>query len=480
MKIRKHLRAGERKSVARFRDHFSGARQMAGIAYRVASLFAPVAVLAVLGLSMAHSGHFHAHSPHFVMAATSVAPIVKQLNKQKEDLLNRQETMLNSAQEAKRKFTDAEDAEYNKHEADIKDLTASIDRHTAIAAERSKLGLPTSRPVIQGNKKNDGDLLGQVSPRILSAEYFNAFYKNFGHLGRIKNDLLFEGADTDEATGGVIAPVVYEGQVIPLAPINMALRQLATVTPTSNDIKIPVQTKKSVAAIKTQTTSGGTHSFAATNPTIKLVTLGADMNGNYVPASIESLQDIGYLQSFVQGDISRAVLESEEGVYSDVLLDPTDGAVPYIASSVTIAAPESFLDVVAAQPSVYDNGSSWLMSKRTGFAIQKAQIAANQFTPFWTVSEVRNADGTIGRQAYFHGYPVFYSTKMENVGSPASDVVVFGNFKDGFIIGDRYNSAVLVKVDDITSFKDGVINIFGYRRSGSLVRNQNALQQVAL
>jgi hypothetical protein len=60
------------------------------------------------------------------------------------------------------------------------------------------------------------------------------------------------------------------------------------------------------------------------------------MNGNYVPASLESLQDIGYLQDFVKSDISRAVLDREEDSFTVVLLDPTDGATPYTATAVPL------------------------------------------------------------------------------------------------------------------------------------------------
>ena len=393
---------------------------------------------------------------------------IEQLNKRKDELFARQEQILNSCEEAKRKPNEAEEAEFKNLSVEIADITTQVARRKEVENGRAALALPTSQPIIPGDPKNLAKASGR---RTLSPEYFEAFYKNFGKLGKISNDLLFEGADADSADGGVVAPIIFEGTVIPLAPINMALRDLATVTATSNDIKIPCQVTKSVAAVKQQTTSGGTHSFAATNPTIVLKTLSAAMIGNYIPASIESLQDIGYLQTFVQSDIARAVVEAEEGEYTDVLLDPTDGASVYSASSVTIAAPESFLDIVAAQPSTYDNGSSWLMAKRTAFALRKAQIEANQFTPFFTSQ---------GGRSYFHDYPVYYSSKMQDVGSPAADQVVFGNFKDGLIIGDRNNGAVLIKVDDITGFKDGVINVFGYRRSGALVRNQDALRQYSL
>ncbi len=392
---------------------------------------------------------------------------IEALNKRKDELMARQEVILNSATERKSKLTDAENEEFTKHEAEVKDITTNVARYEALAKGRADLKTPTTQPVVDASAK-----LNKIAgKRVLSAEYCDTFYKNFGKLSRVSADLLFEGADGDSSEGGVVAPVIYEGTVIPLAPQNMALRQLATVSPTSNDIKIPCQLTRSVAAVKDQTITGDTNSFSDTNPTVKLKTLSAKMMGNRVPASIESLADIGYLQAFMQSDISVAVLQAEEGEYTDVLLDPSDGATPYSATSVTIAEPESFLDVMAVQPSIYDNGSSWLMAKRTGFAIQKAQIEDNQFTPFWSVQN---------GQPYFHGAPVFYSSKMQDVGSPAADVVCYGNFKAGLIIGDRNQSSILIKVDDLTGFKDGVVFVYGYRRSGALVRNQDALRSVTL
>ena len=60
MKIKQHLRAGERKSIARFREHFGGPRLVTAVVYRALSLFAPVAVLAVLGFGAAHlAGNTH-------------------------------------------------------------------------------------------------------------------------------------------------------------------------------------------------------------------------------------------------------------------------------------------------------------------------------------------------------------------------------------------------------------------------------------
>lgn len=392
---------------------------------------------------------------------------IEQLNKRKDELQARQEAILNSATESKRALTAAENEEFGKHEAEVKDIVTNVARYQALSKDRSAARKATSTPIVGDSKDATAAMLAQLTgKKSLSPEYFEAFYKNAGKW-RILNDMNFEDqSGSDVATGGVIAPTIYEGQVVALAPQNLALRQLAFVTPTQNDIKIPRQVSRAVAAKKTQSTDNtsttGT-SFAATNPTIELITLGADMLGNYVPCSLEALQDIGYMQAFVQNDLSYAVLQAEEVAYTDVLLDNTDGAELFSGS---LSTPEDYLDMTV-QPDKYDANSSWLMPKRTSISLRKAQVASNQFNPFWTV---------VNGREYFHGYPVYHSTKLEGVGSPAADAVVFGDFKQGLIIGDRNNSAVLVKVDDITQFKAGIIQIFAYRRSQALVRDQKAVR----
>jgi HK97 family phage major capsid protein len=73
MKPRTHVRAGQRRSIARFTENFRGARWAAAISYRALSLILPVAVVALLGLAVldAHtSTHVAGHlgAPHFLFA----------------------------------------------------------------------------------------------------------------------------------------------------------------------------------------------------------------------------------------------------------------------------------------------------------------------------------------------------------------------------------------------------------------------------
>lgn len=55
--------------------------------------------------------------------------------------------------------------------------------------------------------------------------------------------------------------------------------------------------------------------------------------------------------------------------------------------------------------------------------------------------------------------------------------VIFGDFKRGYIIGDRGGSGINVKVLDQPLATQGLIQLLAYRRVDGRVRRSEALQQ---
>ena len=70
------------------------------------------------------------------------------------------------------------------------------------------------------------------------------------------------------------------------------------------------------------------------------------------------------------------------------------------------------------------------MLRSTGSAIRKAQKQANLFEPVWTRENGRN---------FLHGYPVAFSGYMPTIAA-GNTPVLFGDFKAGYVIGDRGGS----------------------------------------
>jgi HK97 family phage major capsid protein len=125
------------------------------------------------------------------------------------------------------------------------------------------------------------------------------------------------------------------------------------------------------------------------------------------------------------------------------------------------------LDILAALKSVYHPGASWLMSRATSVILRKAQAQANLFEPVWT---------RVGAQDFLHGYPVFYSSSMPTAARGVAPIL-FGDFKRGYVIGDRGGSGINVKVLDQPLAQQGQIVLLAYRRTDGRVRRSEAIQQ---
>jgi HK97 family phage major capsid protein len=92
--------------------------------------------------------------------------------------------------------------------------------------------------------------------------------------------------------------------------------------------------------------------------------------------------------------------------------------------------------------------------------------------PVWT---------RVNGQDYLLGYPVEFSDSM-----PAHDAaagqkpIVFGDFKAGYVIGDRGGSGIRVKVLDQPKAAEGITQLLAYRRTDGRVRRSEALKAYVL
>ena len=393
----------------------------------------------------------------------------KDLNKRKNELLDQQTAVLNAASEAKRGLTDTEEANFKAQTAEIDSINTMIARYDAINKNRSEVNQPTSQveaPITAKARETKN-----AKRKSFSNEYSETFYENFQSIltGRFQNAALGEGGTTD---GGYLVPITVDGTIVPLAPQETSLRQLAKVIPTTMDIKLPAQAAKTVAAAKAESRTGN-NAFGGTAPTFTQKTLSAFMAGAVVPVTIELAQDVPALQEFLNQDITDGILVYEDNkfVNGSGSGEPEGVLTGATAAQTAALGADAGLDLIAALNPRYYGNASWLMHRQTGINLRKKQIDANQFLPFWTRE---------GNQDFFHGFPVFYSAAVpvyNGAVSPAvNGKIVFGDFKAGMVIGDRGGSGIAVKVLDQTSILNGILDVLGYRRTDSRVRLAQALQ----
>jgi len=139
-------------------------------------------------------------------------------------------------------------------------------------------------------------------------------------------------------------------------------------------------------------------------------------------------------------------------------------------SSGNLLSIDSTFDVMGLLKSPYHPNASWLMQRATAVELRKAQKQSNLFEPVFV---------RVGNQDFLHGYPVVYSSTMPAIAASATPVL-FGDFKQGYVIGDRGGSGINVKVLDQVQALQGQIVLLAYRRSDGRVRRSEAIQAITL
>jgi HK97 family phage major capsid protein len=309
----------------------------------------------------------------------------------------------------------------------------------------------------------------KMMPKTLSADYFAGFYK-YVPTGIVHASLV-EGTNT---AGGYAIPIVVDDQIVPLAPQDSTIRRLATVIATKSDIKFGRATTRGAAASKSETAS-----FAVSVQTLDQFELSAFPVGAQTDVSVELATDADFFVTFVLSDMVTAFLEFEEAKFmSGSGSGEPQGLVGNIGTGVT-TEPDSSGNLVSAAAirsllgtlkETYHENASFVMQRATSLIIRAAQVQSGLFEPVWT---------RVGKQEYLHGYPVAFSS-VAPTAARGNTPVLFGDFKSGYLVGDRGGSALVMKVIDQTQAASGIVTLLGYRRTDARVRRAEAIQSLTI
>jgi len=356
----------------------------------------------------------------------------------------------------------------NMNAAETQDFDAAMAEVTAQSTEIARIDkLNTLKAQLKGVHIPEPGRASKRAPKHFSEEYYESFWGNLGNL-RAVEAALYEGSNS---AGGYAVPIEVDGTIVPLAPQEFAIRQLATIVPTTNDVKIPIQATRSTAAAKAESTSASdtSHGFTDTTPTLTQKTLSSHMAGGITSVSWEAAQDANLMERLATPDLINAVQVYEEGKFiSGAGTTEPEGVVTGADFGVANEDMDldRILDWIGTLNAEYHSNASFLFHRSTSIAIRKMQLSANLFDPVWT---------RVGSQDYLYGYPVYYSSSMPTIAQLAK-VGVFGDFKRGFVIGDRGGSGINVKILDQPKAVYGLIDVLAYRRTDSLARRSEALK----
>lgn len=382
------------------------------------------------------------------------------LKKQREFALNRVDSVLRTAKSADRDLTESESQEIDTLQTAVDGLSRKIH---AIESKNTVKVNNSGALVIEGGRQF------AIQPqKMLSHDYAEDFFSYISSAGQKIGAALYEGSD---AAGGYAVPIIVDSQIVPLAPPDMGVRKLATVVPTVSDVKIPQKGSFGASTAKAENAA-----FTETDPTLSQITLSAFMSGNVQTASWELLQDVPLFQQFIIDDLLTGQQVYEEGRYvSGTGTGQPQGLIGNVGAGVTeepdangnLVSIAGLLDLIGTLKTVYHANAAFLMQRSTSTIIRKAQVQSNLFEPVWT---------RVGGQDYLFGYPVEYSASMP-VAARGAAPILFGDFKRGYVIGDRGGSGINVKVLDQPLATQGQIQLLAYRRSDGRVRRSEAIQQ---
>lgn len=395
-------------------------------------------------------------------------PMLFELKQQHHAAAAKAETLLSAAETAGRPLTPSELLDVEAATAELQALAPQIATIQAQNTLRSQFG---TRGPLPGPTDAPRGKAGQPKQKLLGQDYFDSFHAYVSSGGQRMSSALYEGSNS---AGGFTVPISVDDQIVPLAPQEMSLRKLATVIPTTNDVKIPRKTTFGVAAGKAES-GATTNTFQESEPTLDQFVLGAYMAGIWQKISFELAQDVPAFQAFCVGDMLSAQQFYEESTYiGGTGVGQAQGLIGNVGAGVTeepdsqgnLVSIDGTLDLIGTLNAEYHNNASFLMSRPTSIGIRRAQRQANLFEPVWTRS---------GGQDYLHGYPVFYAAAMP-AAAPGACPILFGDFKAGYCIGDRGGDGISVKILDQVFALQGQIALLAYRRTDGRVRRSEAIQ----
>lgn len=396
-----------------------------------------------------------------------------EMKKQHHHALGKADSVVRAAENENRELTDAENMDYGTAMAAVRSLAPQI------KAIEDKCTIRGQFP--QGVVIMDGGRQYSKSPdtqRLLSADYANDFFGYISSNGQRIGAAMYEGSGP---AGGYVVPLTVDQQIVPLAPTDRGVREVATIIPTVMDIKIPRATTISTATAKPEGTGNGSNLFTESEPVLDQFTLSAFMAGLSHIVSWELAQDVPAFQSFAVSDMLLAQSLFEENWFvNGTGTGQAQGLIGNVGTGTGVAecadtqgnllSIDATFNVMGTLKTPYHPNASWLMQRATSVELRKAQKQANLFEPVFT---------RVGAQDFLHGYPVVYSTAMPAIAAGATPVL-FGDFKVGYVIGDRGGSGINVKILDQPRATEGLIVLLAYRRCDGRVRRSEAIQGITL
>lgn len=315
----------------------------------------------------------------------------------------------------------AEDATtYSRMEAEIEELTNSIDRQQRAERREQEFSKPVNSPIMGRPYKDEPQ--GEVKTGRASDEYRQAMLAAMRTNFRQVANVLQEGVDAD---GGYLVPVEYDKRLIDVLTGENIMRSLATKITTSGEHKINIAATKPAAAWIEE---GGALSFG--DATFDQIYLDAFKLHVAIKVTEELLYDSAFnLENYIITEFGKALANAEEDAFINGdgkgkpvgIFDKTAGGQS-IGTLTAALKSDDLLDLVYGLKRPYRKNASFIMNDASLAQIRK--LKDNNGAYIWQPSY------QMGEPDRILGY------KVNTSAYAPTDAISFGDYKY-YNIGDR-------------------------------------------
>ena len=315
----------------------------------------------------------------------------------------------------------AEDkATYSRMEAEIEELTNSIERQQRAERREQELSKPVNSPITGKPYKDEPQ--GEVKTGRASDEYKKAMLTALRSNFRQVSNVLQEGVDAD---GGYLVPEEYDHRLIDVLTEENIMRGIATKITTSGEHKINIAATKPAAAWIEE---GEALSFG--DATFEQKILDAHKLHVAIKITEELLYDNAFgLENYIITEFGKALANAEEDAFLNGdgvgkptgIFDKTKGGES-IGTLTAALKSDDILDLIYKLKRPYRKNASFIMNDATLAQIRKLKDNNGQY--LWQPSYQANEPDKI------LGYNIRTSAFAP------TDAIAFGDYKY-YNIGDR-------------------------------------------
>ena len=315
----------------------------------------------------------------------------------------------------------AEDKEtYSRMEAEIEELTNSIERQQRAERREQELSKPVNSPITGKPYKDEPQ--GEVKTGRASDEYKKAMLTALRSNFRQVSNVLQEGVDAD---GGYLVPEEYDHRLIDVLTEENIMRGIATKITTSGEHKINIAATKPAAAWIEE---GEALSFG--DATFEQKILDAHKLHVAIKITEELLYDNAFgLENYIITEFGKALANAEEDAFLNGdgvgkptgIFDKTKGGES-IGTLTAALKSDDVLVLIYKLKRPYRKNASFIMNDATLAQIRKLKDNNGQY--LWQPSYQANEPDKI------LGYNIRTSAFAP------TDAIAFGDYKY-YNIGDR-------------------------------------------